>query len=344
MKTRRESFDAIGSQAAAWLARCDGGMSITEKNEFEKWCAADPRHAVAARETAAVWKALDHPVATGRVESLRAELRTLDRRHRRRWIAGSTVALAAAACLAVVFVLQRPTAHTPESIATATARVIEPERQTLPDGSIVDLKRGAKIAVAFTPELRTVILEKGEAHFSVTKNPNRPFIVDTGAVSVRAVGTTFAVGLGQSEVEVLVTEGRVRVSAIAPAPQVTEQAGPVTGSTATMVEANQRTVVSLGATVSVPAAVAITAAELNERLSWRLPWLEFSETSLADAIAMFNTYNRQQLQTTDKAVAAMRVTGMFRSDNVEGFVRALESSLGLQAEHGDAGIRLYRTP
>ncbi len=350
MRNPGRRFDVIESQAAAWLARRDGGMSVGEKSEFDRWCAADPRHAAAVREIAAVWTALDRPTAAGQVESLRAALDALDRRRRRRWMAGgAATTLAAAAGLVVLLGLLRPSSGPPSALADAapTARVIEPKRQTLPDGSIVELRHGAEITVAFDDANRVVKLASGEAHFSVTKNPRRPFVVETGNVKISAVGTAFAVEVGRTEVEVLVTEGRVRVHSTPSVPPVRrdpptgQTPGPSAVSSAPLVEAGQRAVVSLGAAGSLPLVVSVPAAEFAERLAWRLPRLEFSETSVADAIAMFNRHNRLQLQVADSAAAARRITGVFRADNVEGFVRALESSLGLQAERRAGEIRLH---
>lgn len=74
-----------------------------------------------------------------------------------------------------------------------------------------------------------------------------------------------------------------------------------------------------------------------------MPALEFSETSLAEAVTLFNRYGKVRLQTTDKKVAAMRVTGVFRSDKPAGFAHALEAMLGLQVERRGSDI-LLRSP
>jgi transmembrane sensor len=352
MRQRPRRFNAIESQAAAWLARRDGGMTAGEKAEFDRWCAADPRHSAAVNEIAAVWTAFDHPVASGQFESLRAELQARDRRDRHRWMAGGVAAtLAAAAGLAVFFEAYRPFVSKPAAVLAATALVVEPERQILIDGSIVVLRPGAKITVAFSAERRVVILEQGEAHFSVMKDAQKPFIVQTGTVKVTAVGTAFAVGLHRGEVEVLVTEGRVRIASSPPmlpvsadAPPGDTPAGASAAASTPIVEAGQRAVVPLGTTVSISTVVSVPVADLAARLSWRLPRFEFSETSVADAIAMFNRHNQLQLQAGDEAAAARRITGVFRSDNVEGFVRALESGLGLVAERRESEILVRSAP
>lgn len=346
MKKRRGSFDAVEKQAVAWLVRRDAGMSAGQRAEFDRWCAADPRHAAAVNEIEAVWARLDRPADAGQSETLRAELRVLERRDKRRWAAmGAATALAAAASVVGFLWVQRPSVHEPAAVAaTNTARVTEPERRVLPDGSVVEFKPGTEIAVAFDDATRVVILKNGEAHFSVTKNPSRPFIVEAGTVRFRAVGTAFAVQLGRADVEVLVTEGRVSVtSADIASPGGGPPAGTTAGNTAAalpMIEAGQRTLIPLGSVVLAPPVVPVPVTELAERLSWRLPRLDFSETSIAEAIALLNRNNHLQLRTVDGAVAAMRITGVFRSDNVEGFVRALQSSLGVQAERRNGEILL----
>ena len=44
----------------------------------------------------------------------------------------------------------------------------------------------------------------------MSKDPERPFLVSAGEVTVRAVGTAFDVRLAPTAVEVLVTEGVIR--------------------------------------------------------------------------------------------------------------------------------------
>jgi transmembrane sensor len=83
---------------------------------------------------------------------------------------------------------------------------------TLPDGSVLQLNTDSVVETAYSPTERRVRLKKGEAFFSVAKNPQRPFWVDVGAVSVRAVGTAFNVRFRPEAVEVLVKEGKVSVN------------------------------------------------------------------------------------------------------------------------------------
>lgn len=356
MNAPRQTFNAIEQRAADWLARADGDMDTKAQAEFDRWLAADPRHQEAVDAIQAVWTAFDRPAATAGAATvagsaaLGARLQVLERRARHRRMAVGA-ALAMAACLTVFFWLARPMGGNPEVLfdgVVASARISAPVSQTLPDGSVVEFKPGALITVDFRPDERRVILERGEAHFSVTKNPQRPFIVKAGTVNVRAVGTAFAVQLGSAEVEVFVTEGKVNVASLrsvadgdlpkSPGGTLSE----VAPEASLPVEAGQQATVKLNAGGALPVVASMPGGAFAGRLSWRIPVLEFSETTLAEAVNLFNRYSKVRLRTGDKEVAGMRVTGVFRSDNPEGFVSALEATLGLRIERPNGEILLRR--
>jgi transmembrane sensor len=64
----------------------------------------------------------------------------------------------------------------------------------LSDGSVVHLNYGSRIKYPqnFWGETRGVSLT-GEAYFEVTHNPDKPFVVTTGLIDVKAIGTVFNV-------------------------------------------------------------------------------------------------------------------------------------------------------
>jgi transmembrane sensor len=82
---------------------------------------------------------------------------------------------------------------------------------TLVDGSTVDLNARSRIRIEFTSAERHVELLEGQALFQVAKDKRRPFIVQSGAASIRAVGTQFDVYRKSSGTTVTVLEGRVAV-------------------------------------------------------------------------------------------------------------------------------------
>lgn len=75
-------------------------------------------------------------------------------------------------------------------VATADGGIVK--EIALPDGTKVWLNNGATLTYPcdFRKDERNVCLD-GEAYFEVTKNPQKPFIVESDAMRVRVLGTTF---------------------------------------------------------------------------------------------------------------------------------------------------------
>jgi transmembrane sensor len=351
MNNSRAERERISEAAARWTARRDGGLSAVEQAEFDAWCAADPRHAAALKRFSQAWSALDPSPRASTADQVVLELGRRRQRRRRRALAVSGVFALLLTALAVSRLPERASATFARPAVAATPGVLViPETRTLPDGSVVELKRGAEITVEFSPELRRVVLVRGEAHFRVAKNPQRPFAVDAGRVHVRAVGTAFAVQREDRQIEVLVTEGKIAIDRPIPAERaaISDSAsvtsGPQTSAptlaTVATATAGERVVFSHGASAEEPMAQVstVTAGEVAERLAWREPRVEFSDTPLSDAVA---TMNRAAAQgaglriVLDGSAAGLShepITGLFRADNTEAFVRMLELSLPLQAE------------
>ena len=325
------SADSIEAAAAEWLARRDRGLSAAEQTAYARWCREDPRHAAAVRRLEKVWGALDRlailvalPLAPPNPDLLAP---------RPRWVRWAWVPLlgAAAAVAFVFFSHPAATPSRPEKLAQSIVRS-GPESLTLEDGSVVELNGDAKIDVQFTPGERRVRLVRGEAYFTVAKNPLRPFIVSANQVTVNAVGTAFSVGLSQREIAVLVTEGKVRVDEVPP-PAGHKIVPPRELSALT---AGQQGVITLAPAADDPAHSEIkvgdlTPAEFDRAMAWSIQRLEF-RAPLGDVAAEFNRYNRRKLVVHDAQTAAIMVGGTnFRADNVDGFLRLLDTVFGVSA-------------
>jgi Fe2+-dicitrate sensor, membrane component len=340
---KRPSEDAtIEARAAAWLAQRDDHLSAAEQSEFEAWCAADPRHAAAVARLETTWNALRQlrdyrPTARAHPDPDILAPRRLPplARFRRPFL------LATAAALAVLAGWQwraPAPALPPAQTETYTTSVGGYQRVTLADGSVVQLNDRSEIRVRFTPDERRLQLVRGQAHFTVAKNKSRPFIVQTHRVAVRAVGTAFDIRVGDSNVEVLVTEGVVQLDRTAPAP-----AQPAPASAAPLVSAGWRAVISHDFD-SAPTLEPVSPSALREALSWQGPRLVFLDTPLAEVIAQFNRRNRVQICLGDPGLADLPVAASFRAENVEAFVRLLTSNGELRAEHLGDRIILHKAP
>lgn len=341
-----ENSAPLEATASAWLARRDRGLTATEQDAYLEWLRADLRHGVMIAHLEKTWGALDALAEWRPAHSARPnpDLLATPRARPRRWarltkfpFAVRTLAAAAAVALGI-FVLQSNVPETPPS--SGTVRVIpSPERLTLEDGSVVELNHGGKIETEFTAERRRVRLVRGEAHFTVTKNPARPFIVEANGVAVRAVGTAFNVRHASDAVEVLVTEGKVQVERPVAAIVSSRVQSPITP---TALVAGERAIVDTTAPAAQPVVAAVTPTEMARALSWQGVRLEFAELPLAEVVTEFNLRNRQQLVVEDAATGRLRVGGSFRADNVDAFVRLLEASFGVSAQRRADGALVLR--
>ena len=338
--------EQIAQEAAAWVLRSDRGLTGSEQDEFSSWLAADPRHGEQLARHRRHWNRLDRLAQWRPEHGARPNPDLLapplpGRRRAWRFVA---VPLAAAAAIAFALWLLQPArdaaAERPAAIATATPADPSASR-VLEDGTVVDLNRGAILTTRYSPAERRVILERGEAHFAVTKNPGRPFIVQAGGVDVRAVGTAFNVRIDAAAVEVLVTEGRVQLGGIPGSPGAGDAPAPDTPPP--VLEARQRAVVSRSVTPPPPQIDTLTRGEIERVLAWQQRLLDFNATPLREIVAEFNRRNVVQLVVSDAELASVRISAAFRSDNIEGFVSLLEAGFGARAERrGDTEIVLRR--
>jgi transmembrane sensor len=203
----------------------------------------------------------------------------------------------------------------------------------LKDGSKVTLNTGSRIRVDLTRKERRIDLAAGEAFFDVAKDPSRPFIVRAGGKRIVAVGTQFSVRNDGGSVQVVVTEGVVRLEdADAVLPNATKRV-PDAG---VMLTAGAIARTTAGNIVIQPASL----SQAEELLSWRTGYVVFRETALADAVAEFNRYNERKIVIRDPRVAAMRLTGRYRANNFEGFVRLLQESFPIRAQNSSDEIVL----
>jgi len=336
-------------EAAAWVLRCDRGLSAAEQDAFSQWLAADPRHGAQLARHRRHWQRLEL-LADWRPEHSARPNPDLLAPPRRGWLRfwPAAAGLAAAAAVAMFFLGPdgaREPAGSAAPLAAATFAEAEAEvlRRVLEDGTVVELNRGAALRVRFTAGERRVALERGEAHFTVTPDATRPFVVSARGMDVRAVGTAFNVRLDAEVVEVLVTEGRVRVDDAAAA-QPAAAAGPAAERAALVprLEAGQRAVVSLAPQASPPRIAVLTAGEIERVLAWQHRLLEFTSAPLAEIVAEFNRRNAVQIVVLDPELAAVRISASFRSDNVDGFVRLLEAGFGAQTDRRATGEIVLR--
>lgn len=199
------------------------------------------------------------------------------------------------------------------------------------DGSRITLNTDSQLQVALSQAERHIDLQQGEAFFEVARDQNRPFIVEAGGRRIIAIGTKFSVRRDGDSIEVVVTEGKVRMEvgkvrsqrAGPPQAPVFLTAGYIAHSNAAGLLVQQKSL-----------------EEAENRLSWRAGVLTFRDLPLGDAVAEFNRYNVRKILISDPDVAALKVEGNFRPTQSQAFVRLLESGFPVRASTDGESIVL----
>ena len=199
----------------------------------------------------------------------------------------------------------------------------------LSDGSRVTLNTDTSIQVKMTDRERHIDLLKGEAFFEVAKDTAHPFIVYVGDKRVMAVGTKFSVRRDSDDIEVVVTEGEVKLaSADNFDTSAVENATSAPLPTPTLLYAG-----AVAKTSRKEVLVRLDAQPDADRLlSWRIGYINFRDTELSAAAAEFNRYNVRKIVITDPAIGKLRIGGNFRSDNTDAFLALLQSRFPVAAE------------
>ena len=333
----------IAAEAAVWVARLHGpNRSRQMEQEFRAWQAGSPAHREAFERCTDVWQDIPRIGLATAYESLaagRAAAAPAPKpRHEVawRWVAAAAVASAGALC--AVLVLHWAGAN------DYRTDVGEQRLVVLEDGSRMLMNTDTRLRVDFAAAQRTVEVRSGEAFFEVAKDARRPFVVRIAGSEVVAVGTAFSVRYGPGphaadELAVMLVEGQVKVrpadhaggDALAPAQPVLMKAG-------------DRLVLDRAphAAASAPAP-RVDRPDVDRAMAWKRSEAVFDDTSLADAVAEMNRYNRTPIVLLDGLGAAdLRVSGLYRTSDSAGFAGAVAALHGLTLREEGGRLELTK--
>ncbi|WP_226668363.1 FecR family protein [Microbulbifer aggregans] len=308
----------IEEQAREWfMLRHERTLNAAEAAAFAQWL-SEPAHQHSFHQLEQIDIGLRTVAASAEGARLRAPSHNAQTRlHnllRRLLAPAPAMAMSFVLILAVatVFVAPREDTATPETYATTVA---ETRTITLPDGSEVTLAGDSRIETAFSESRRDVTLLRGQAFFSVVKNPARPFYVIAEQASVRVVGTRFDVHRAAGGVEVSVEEGIVDVA--------NRSKDPRTDNTRNKV----RLTAGQQVRVNASGTGAIESITVEELASWRRGKLIYRDTSLSEVVADINRYRNGKILLGTPELAELRVTTSFSVEQAETVVSMLEESL-----------------
>ncbi len=240
----------------------------------------------------------------------------------RRWLPfalAASLVLAASAGGTLLWKQHRGAAIAPENYATAVAvdRDI-----ALADGSQVALGGATRLTTRFSRDRRDVDLNAGEAYFQVAHDTSRPFVVNAGAVSIRAVGTAFNVRRTGERVTIAVSEGRVRIAS-------SEGLANGRSSAAEALEAVAGQQISFDPHAS---GLTVGAISPGRSVSWREHRLEFVNEPLDSVVANINRYSTRPLVLADAKLGALVFTGTVDTSALDSWLEALPRILPLRVD------------
>ena len=238
------------------------------------------------------------------------------------WQVGLAASLLAIGAFAWQF-LGAPTT-TQYSTAVGEQRTV-----ALADGSTVFLNTDSDVRVQLSRRVRRIELARGEALFSVSHDPGRPFEVHALQGVTTAVGTQFDFELTRGGAAISVLEGTVTVGGSghgAALPPVAVTAGNGVGY-------SQEGAVS-----------ELRPAEVNRIEGWRTQRMVFNDIALDTALAEYNRYSRKPIVLSNPALGSRHINGVFHIGDEAAFLSALDQGLHLKATKGDAQTVLRPAP
>ncbi|MBZ6377849.1 hypothetical protein B5C34_02800 [Pacificimonas flava] len=193
-------------EALIWIIRMRD-PAFADWDGFTAWLEGSPRNAstfdeMALAEEEAVglletWNAGRPANDEGQAAALRTTMP-------RRAFFGAAVAAAVLASIGGYSLIESEPELSRVEVAAGARQSV-----TLEDGSRIELNGPAQLA--YVPDGRSATLLSGEAHFEVVHDESQPFVVEVKGRRVVDMGTAFNIAVGQSILDIEVSEGRVSV-------------------------------------------------------------------------------------------------------------------------------------
>ncbi|MFV3383431.1 MULTISPECIES: FecR family protein [Pseudomonas] len=300
--------DALADAAAHWCMRLHAeDCTQAEREAFNRWLAADPRHLEEYQAMLEIWDTAELLPRTATVVDFNPDARRAPPSRNWRPLASAAAIVLLALPLAGWVGWEQGWLPNHYQHVQSTDQM---RQVTLSDGSVVELNLHSELRYLNYKDQRQVTLLEGEAFFKVKHDTSHPFIVRAGAGQTRVTGTQFNVWKYEDQVKVTLVEGSVLVSSngkgggyrLGPGMQASYRAG------------------------DFEPALAETDDSGNS-LAWRNGKLVLDNLSLAQALPVINRYLDKPLQLADDSTGAIRVSGVYSTHDVEQLVDNLPKVL-----------------
>ncbi|WP_026602228.1 FecR family protein [Methylomonas sp. 11b] len=318
-KPQSPSSASLSNQALAWFARLQADdVSDEARRQFEIWYHADPRHAEAYDKSRKLWDLLQQPAerVQQRLQADAAQTKTERSPAGKGWgkgrlpppASGRNLHRVALGCLGLLLLvagwrLPEQWQNWRSDYHTEAGQQLGVD---LADGSRLTLNTDTALVVRYSDSLRQIELLRGEAYFEVAANKQRPFVVDGGQATARAVGTAYSVRRQADELRVVVSEGTVEVGA---------------DSAKALVHAAEQAEYRQGRLQ------AVARLDNDDALAWRRRQTVFHRQPLTQVLAEVNRYRRGRIVAVNPQLAERVVNGVFNNGDPDAVLAALTNTL-----------------
>lgn len=295
----------------------DKDLSISEENEKLYsdlewiWDKSAPSIEV---DTNSAWEKLSEKISNEQVEE---ETPVIEIRPTRSF---QWMSIAATLLLAIGIFSLYKLQQVDDIIYTASAI----EEITLPDGSIVNLKKNTTITYPekFSASSREVSL-KGEAFFDVERNERKPFIIHTNSIDVKVLGTSFFVNANNNqETEVNVKSGKVLVTDI----KDDKNKVVLTKDENIVFDKDKRS---------------FKNKKLEEnKLFWKTKTLIFKRTMLQEVVNVVNLNYNKNVVIENEIMKNCKLTVTFKNKSFEEIMEVIKATFNASTEHQQNQILL----
>jgi transmembrane sensor len=310
MSTGVPTTFAIRESAVRWCTRLEGEVSDADREEFNRWLLADPRHETEYLAVVSMTFAMgdvSRETAQALVVSPPAAFHTVPmaapqpENRRKPWLMALAASVVLVAIAATGWVYLPSSTLVANTYETATGKTLTVKFE---DGSVAYLNTRTRLEwLGGAPDRRVALLE-GEALFDVAHDEKRPFYVEVDNSQIQVRGTRFNVYRKKSgDVVVTVLEGTVDV----------QENGEQIGHPAWKRElrADQRIVYRpIGLIEDVHDTEALDAVK------WRDGILQLANEPLEDVVEELTRYTDRRIVIQDARITKIKVGGSLSTRDV----------------------------
>ena len=324
-KGSADCYSSMIEQAIAWHVRI-AAPDATDRTwqEFTDWLEQDPANRAAFNKIGDFDESFairivneetvesDMPLSTWSVARASA-------RNPRATMIWTGVAAVSAAILLFEFI----PAPSPAQATRFSTRVGETKTVALSDGSRIEMNTGTQLTVESSS--RHVNLLRGEAIFSVQRDPDHPFTVTVADRQLRDLGTVFDVVRSHGKIVVAVAEGSVAVSPLDSAMK----------ADANIMGPGDRAIYDERGGLA-----SFTRVNPSDMLAWKQGYLVYKDAPLSAVVGDLNRYFQSPISISGPD--SIRFSGILRIESEDAVIARISRLLPIMVDRRPDGTIILR--